>query len=122
MAIYSRHGVRVNLVAAELRTFFTKYRDGRYTGEWVETVPPPPVKPRRVTITYEPIFVWYAQATYAETSKDGSCKPGMVLWEGEFENTSGLVADDGIREIHGECRRLNPADAAREDELFGKAA
>jgi hypothetical protein len=109
MAIYTRWGVRVNLLSADLIPVWIEQRRGEIKWHYSE--------PRRTkqTVEVERVSIWHVTAEYAEHSKDGSCKPGMKLWYGRSEPTNSLVADDGIREINNKCRELNPAHAAKED-------
>lgn len=109
MAIYAQGYVRVNFLTARLVPVWIEEKQAEI--KWHYAEPKKVGKRSKVRLDQ----VWHVTAEYAETSKDGSCKPGMKLYGGREEPVfPSFRADDGIQELFGECYRLNPADAARE--------
>jgi hypothetical protein len=114
MAIYCRIGVRVNLLSARLVPVWVEHKP--YETKWHYSEPKKVGKRSKVDL----LHIWHATAEYAEMSRDGSCKPGMILWNGNEDPEVSFVADGGLKEIRDEFYRLNPIDAARE--MYGVAA
>ena len=117
MAIYTRFGSRVVLLSAELVKVWTTfgnmgngpelkwhYQEPRRTTKW------------RKDVKVEAIHAWHFTARYDD---DRPGHGGTSPLEGS-RSINDLRADGGIKEIHDECCRLNPADAAREREMLAE--
>lgn len=98
--IYSRFGAAVEITAAEQRTI---YRERR-RDEILIHEDGPPAKPKGKV---EPIYgCWYVKAKLAGHYSDGGGVIGEPLREGKWLSENEFRADDGIREIHAVCARV----------------
>jgi hypothetical protein len=107
--IYTRFGAPVEFTAAERRPRWWAMFPGESK---VFDTKPTKAQLRRSTEVSE-FDIWWIKAKQIGAYPDGTGADsiGKPLMDGRWLEQNEFRADDGIREIYGECERLNPEAA-----------